>query len=284
MSKISRQFVDAVSRRGVFLTALAAILIVFLVGLFILQQGLPAFRAIGIYKFLFGTVWRPSINEFGILPMIVGSIYVTIGALLLSAPLGIACAIFLAEVAPYQIRSVVRNAIELLVGIPSVVYGLVGMVVIVPLIRELGGNGYSVLAGVIVLTIMVLPTIVSISEDSLRAVPTSYKEGALALGATKWQTIWHVMLPAAHSGIIAAITLAMGRAIGETMAMIMVIGNSILIPISPLDPARTLTGNIAVEIMYAGGLHQSALFATGIILFLLIMALNSLAFVARRRQ
>jgi phosphate transport system permease protein len=284
MPKISRQFIDILSRRGVFLAALAAILIVFLIGLFVIQQGIPAFRAIGVFKFLFGTVWRPGINEFGILPMVLGSIYVTIGALLLSAPLGIACAIFLAEVAPYRARGVVRSAVELLVGIPSVVYGLVGMVVIVPLIREIGGNGYSVLAGVIVLTIMVLPTVVSISEDSLRAVPVSYREGALALGASHWQTIWHVILPAARSGIMAAVILAMGRAIGETMAMIMVIGNSILIPISPLDPARTLTGNIAVEIMYAGGIHESALFATGIVLFLLIMGLNSLAFVVRRRM
>ncbi len=275
---------DVLSRRGVFLTALAAILIVFLIGIFVIQQGLPAFRVIGVFEFLFGDVWRPGINEFGILPMIVGSIYVTIGALLLSAPLGIACAIFLAEVAPYRIRGVVRSAIELLVGIPSVVYGLVGMVVLVPLIREIGGNGYSVLAGVIVLTIMVLPTVVSISEDSIRAVPLSYREGALALGANHWQTIWHVILPAARSGIMAAVILAMGRAIGETMAMIMVIGNSIIIPSSPLDPARTLTGNIAVEIMYAGGLHENALFATGIVLFLLIMGLNSLAFIARRRM
>jgi len=283
MPKISRQLVDILSRRGVFLAGLAAILIVFLIGIFVIQQGIPAFRAIGVFEFLFGTVWRPGINEFGILPMIVGSIYVTIGALLLSAPLGIACAIFLAEVAPYRVRGVVRGAVELLVGIPSVVYGLVGMVILVPLISQIGGSGYSVLAGIIVLTIMILPTVVSISEDSLRAVPVSYREGALALGANKWQTIWHVMLPAARSGIMAAVILAMGRAIGETMAMIMVIGNSILIPISPLDPARTLTGNIAVEIMYAGGLHESALFATGIVLFLLIMGLNSLAFVARRR-
>ncbi len=283
MPKISRKLIDVLSRRGVFLTALAAILIVFLIGLFVIQQGIPAFRAIGVFKFLFGTVWRPGIDEFGILPMVVGSIYVTIGALLLSAPLGIACAIFLAEVAPYRVRGVVRSAVELLVGIPSVVYGLVGMVILVPLIREIGGNGYSVLAGVIVLTIMVLPTVVSISEDSLRAVPVSYREGALALGASHWQTIWNVILPAARSGIMAAVILAMGRAIGETMAMIMVIGNAILIPTSPLDPARTLTGNIAVEIMYAGGIHESALFATGIVLFLLIMGLNSLAFVARRR-
>jgi len=283
MPKISRQLVDVLSRRGVFLAALAAILIVFLIGLFVIQQGLPAFRAIGVSEFLFGTVWRPGIDEFGILPMILGSLYVTIGALLLSAPLGIACAIFLAEVAPYHVRNVVRRAVELLVGIPSVVYGLVGLVVIVPLIREIGGNGFSVLAAIIVLTVMVLPTVISISEDSLRRVPVGYKEGALALGASKWQTIWHVMLPVARSGLVAAVILGMGRAIGETMAMIMVIGNSILMPISPLDPARTLTGNVAVEIMYATGIHESALFATGIVLFLLIMGLNSLAFIARRQ-
>jgi phosphate transport system permease protein len=267
----------------IFISALAAILLVFLISLFVIQQGIPALRSIGVLDFLFGTVWRPGIGEFGILPMIIGSVYVTIGALLLSAPLGIACAIFLAEVAPYHVRNVVRSAVELLVGIPSVVYGLVGMVVVVPLIREIGGNGYSVLAAIIVLTVMVLPTVISISEDSLRRVPMAYREGALALGATKWQTIWHVMLPVARSGIVAAVILGMGRAIGETMAMIMVIGNSILMPGSPLDPARTLTGNIAVEINYASGIHESALFATGIVLFLLIIGLNSLAFVARRQ-
>lgn len=284
MSRISRRFSEVLSRRMIFISALAAILLVFLIGLFVIQQGIPALRSIGILKFLFGTVWRPGIGEFGILPMIIGSVYVTIGALLLSAPLGIACAIFLAEVAPYHVRNVVRSAVELLVGIPSVVYGLVGMVVIVPLIREIGGNGYSVLAAIIVLTVMVLPTVISISEDSLRRVPVGYREGALALGATKWQTIWHVMLPVARSGIVTAVILGMGRAIGETMAMIMVIGNSILMPGSPLAPARTLTGNIAVEIMYASGIHESALFATGIVLFLLIMGLNSLAFVARRQS
>ena len=281
--KLSRHFVDVFSRRGVFFSALAAILLVFLIGLFVIQQGFPALREIGISEFLFGTVWRPGNDQFGILPMIIGSIYVTLGALLFSAPLGIACAIFLAEVAPLRIRGTVRSAVELLVGIPSVVYGLVGMVVIVPLIREIGGNGYSVLAAVIVLTVMVLPTVVSISEDSLRRVPSGYKEGALALGATRWQTIWHVTLPAARSGIIASLILGMGRAIGETMAMIMVIGNSILMPGSPLDPARTLTGNIAVEIMYAAGTHESALFATAIVLFLLIMGLNSMAFIVRRK-
>lgn len=281
---MSRHLIDTLSRRGVLLTALAALLIVFLIGIFVLREGIPALKEIGILRFLSGAVWRPGLGELGILPMIWGSVYVTLGALVLSAPLGILCAILLAEVAPRQVRGIVRTAVELLVGIPSVVYGLVGMVLLVPLIRHLGGEGYSVLAGIVVLTVMVLPTVISISEDSLRAVPISYKEGALALGATQWQTIWHVMLPAARSGIVASLILGMGRAIGETMAMIMVMGNSILMPISPLSPARTLTGNIAVEVMYASGTHQSALFATGVVLFLLIILLNSLAFTARRRS
>ena len=281
--KISRYLVDRFSKRLVLICALAAFLILFLIALFTLRDALPAFLQIGLAKFLFGTEWRPGIDKFGILPMIIGSLYVTLGALLLSAPLGIACAIFLAEVAPHRIRRIIRPAVELLVGIPSVVYGFVGMVFIVPLVRQIGGNGFSVLAAVIVLTAMVLPTVISITEDSLRSVPVQYKEGALALGATHWQTIWRVMLPAARSGIIAAVILGMGRAIGETMAMIMVIGNAIAMPSSPLNPARTLTGNIAVEIMYASGTHESALFATAVVLFIMIMALNSMAFVIRRR-
>jgi phosphate transport system permease protein len=173
--------------------------------------------------------------------------------------------------------------VELLVGIPSVVYGLVGLVLLVPAVREIGGNGFSVLAASIVLMAMVLPTIISISEDSIRAVPVSYKEGALALGSTHWQTIRRVLLPAAKSGIGASIVLGMGRAVGETMAMIMVIGNSIVFPKTPLDPARTLTGNIAVEINYATGIHESALFATGIVLFIFILLLNSIAVISLKR-
>jgi len=215
--------------------------------------------------------------------MIVGSLLVTLGSMVIAVPLGIACAILLAEVAPQRVRNLLRPAVELLVGIPSVVYGLVGIMVIVPAIRNLGGTGYSVLAAVLVLSIMVLPTIISISEDSLRAVPRTYRDGSLALGASQWQTIWHVLLPAARSGVGASIVLGMGRAIGETMAMIMVIGNAVIIPTSPLDPARTLTGNIAVEINYAAGLHENALFATGLVLLILILILNSLATLALKR-
>ncbi len=281
---MNRYLTDKLSHWVVLLCAFVSLLILALIAIFTFQQGFPAFREIGIVQFLTGTVWRPGQGEFGILTMILGSIYVTLGALVLSTPLGVGCAILLAEVAPHQVRGILRPMVELLVGIPSIVYGLVGMMFIVPLVREIGGTGFSILAAVIVLTAMVLPTVITISEDSIRSVPQKYKDGALSLGATRWQTIWHVTLPAARSGIITAVVLGMGRAIGETMAMIMVIGNAIRMPTSPLDPARTLTGNIAVEIMYAAGIHENALFATGVVLFVLIIALNSIAFVTRQRE
>jgi len=276
----------------VFISATVSFIVLLAIAVFIFRDGLPAFQQIGILDFLFGTVWRPGQEQYGILTMIVGSVVVTAGALILAVPLGVACAILLAEVAPSKLRQVLRPAVELLVGIPSVVYGLVGMVLLVPAVRQLGGHGYSVLAASIVLMAMVLPTIISISEDSIRAVPAAYKEGSLALGATHWQTIRRVLLPAARSGIGASIILGMGRAVGETMAMIMVIGNSIAIP-TPLNnnpltiflsSARTLTGNIAVEINYAAGAHRSALFFTGVLLFVMILLVHSLArFLMRER-
>jgi phosphate transport system permease protein len=281
---LSRYFANRLARYAVFISATVSFLVLLVIAVFIFREGLPAFQEIGILEFLFGTVWRPGQEQYGILAMIVGSVAVTAGALLLAVPLGIACAILLAEVAPFRLRQVLRPAVELLVGIPSVVYGLVGMVLLVPAVREhLGGTGFSVLAASIVLTAMVLPTIISISEDSIRAVPAAYKEGALALGATHWQTIRRVLLPAARSGIGASIVLGMGRAIGETMAMIMVIGNSITFPKTPLDPARTLTGNIAVEINYAAGTHRNALFATGIVLLIFILIVNSIAVISLKR-
>ena len=297
---MTKYFTDRLAKYVVFICATTSFIVLLAIAVFIFKEGLPAFKEIGFTNFLFGTEWRPSQEQYGILPMIVGSIVVTIGSLILAVPLGIACAILLAEVAPLRIRQIIRPAVELLVGIPSVVYGLVGLVLLVPAVREIAGNGFSVLAASIVLMAMVLPTIISISEDSIRALPPSYKEGALALGATHWQTIRKVMLPAAKSGIGASIVLGMGRAVGETMAMIMVIGNSIIFPIfkytpvewlnwvpdwmiSPFAPARTLTGNIAVEISYATGTHESALFATGIVLFIFIIALNSIAIVAFKR-
>lgn len=280
---MQRFLIDRSARYIVLISASVSFFILLAIVIFLCIRGFPALTEIGIVEFLTGTVWRPGQDAYGILPMIVGSFYVTALSMLITIPLGIACAILLAEIAPTWAREVLRPAVELLVGIPSVVYGLVGMVLLVPLIRQIGGYGFSLLAAAIVLTAMVLPTIISISEDSLRSVPTSYREAALALGATQWQTIWHVILPAARPGIGASIVLGMGRAIGETMAMIMVIGNSVAIPVSPLDAGRTLTGNIAVEIGYASGIHESALFATGVVLLVVILMLNSIAFVTLRR-
>jgi phosphate transport system permease protein len=217
--------------------------------------------------------------------MIISSFWVTFGALLLGIPLGLACVIFLCEWTPPLIATVLRPTIQLLAAIPSVIYGFWGLVVIVPLIRNyLGGPGLSILAGSLILSFMILPTIISISEDSLKSLPSSYKAGALALGATHWQAIWRVMIPAARSGIVASIILGMGRAIGETMAMIMILGNAVKMPSSLIDSARTLTTNIGIEMGYASGDHRQALFATGVILFFIIMILNSLAITLSRRR
>ena len=283
MKGIARYAIDRNARYVVVCCGSVSFIILLAIAVFTFREGLPAFRQVGLLDFLFGTEWRPGEGQFGILPMVVGSIVVTIGSMLMAVPVGIACAILLAEVAPPRIRDLLRPAVELLVGIPSVVYGLVGLLLVVPAVRQIGGNGFSVAAASLVLMAMVLPTIISISEDSIRAVPAEYRDGALALGATRWQTIRHVLLPAARAGITAAVVLGMGRAVGETMAMIMVIGNSVKIPSSPLSSARTLTGNIAVEINYACGLHEDALFATGAVLFLVIVVLNSIATVVLRR-
>ena len=280
---MSRYFIDKASKNIVFICAFASVLVLLAIIVFIFKEGSPAFQHVGVFNFLFGTDWNPAYHKYGILSMIVGSLYVTFGALIIAVPLGIGCAILLAEVAPPKVRFILRPAVELLVGIPSVVYGLVGLLLVVPAIRHIGGTGFSVAAASIVLAAMVLPTIISISEDAIRAVPRGYKEGSLAMGATHWQTIWHVLLPSARSSIAAGIILGMGRAIGETMAMIMVIGNSVQMPVSPLDSARTLTGNIAAGAAYATPEHMSALFATAVVLLFLIMILNSMATVTLKR-
>ncbi|MFH1452912.1 MAG: phosphate ABC transporter permease subunit PstC [Armatimonadota bacterium] len=265
--------------------ALTTIAALFLIAFFIMKEGVPLIAKEGLFKFIFGRLWEPSSGVYGIYAMIIGSIWITIGAMVIGIPLGLACAIVLAEFASYKAAMVIKPALELLAGIPSVVYGFIGMVVLAPIIRKyLGGPGFSVLTASIVLGIMILPTIISISIDSLKAVPSSYREGSYALGATKWQTTWMVVLPAAGSGIIASIILGMGRAVGETMAVIMVAGNSIKVPHSILDPVRTLTSNIALEMGYATGDHQKALFATGVILFVMIMVLNIIANVALKRK
>jgi phosphate ABC transporter permease protein PstC len=260
---------------AIALTSVAALA---LIAVFVVREGWPILAKVGIFDFVFGTKWAPSRGTFGILPMIAGSVWVTVGALIVGVPLGVACAIFLAEVASPRVGAVVKPAIELLAGIPSVVYGFIGLVVLVPLVRRLfGGPGFSILATALVLGVMILPTVVSISYDALRSVPRVYRENMYALGATRWQAISMVILPAARSGILASIILGMGRAIGETMAVIMVAGNATLIPTSPLDPVRTLTSNIALEMAYATGDQRTALFATGIILFVIIAILNLIA-------
>lgn len=271
--------------KSLLLIALSSISVLALIAFFIFGEGLPLIWKIGPKAFLFGERWVPSKGEFGILPMIIGSFWVTFGALLLGIPLGLACAIFLCEWAPPLAGTLLRPAIQLLAAIPSVIYGFWGLVVLVPLVRNhLGGPGLSILSGSVILGFMILPTIISISEDSLRAIPPSYKAGGLALGATHWQTIWRVLIPAARSGIVASIILGMGRALGETMAMIMILGNAVKMPSSFLDSARTLTTNIGIEMGYASGDHRQALFATGVILFFIIMILNSSAIVLSRRR
>ncbi|SHK19820.1 phosphate ABC transporter membrane protein 1, PhoT family [Caminicella sporogenes DSM 14501] len=270
-----RKYFERIIETFFLICALAAIIAVFMISIFIFIKGGPAIFKIGIKDFLLGTKWKPMLDIYGILPMILASIYATFGAVILGVPVGLFTAIFLAEIAPEWIAKIVRPAVELLAGIPSVVYGFFGLIVIVPIIDKLfGGGGNSLLAVIFILTIMILPTIVSISETSIRAVPKEYKEGSLAMGASHIQTIFKVIIPAARSGILAAVVLGVGRAIGETMAVILVAGNTPLIPHSILDRVRTMTANIAIEMGYAFGLHQEALFATGVILFIFIMFFN----------
>lgn len=269
-------------------SALSSVAIVFLIGFFTLKESIPAFRGIGPLNMLTEKVWRPGQDSYGILAMIAGSGLVTLGSVLIGVPLALGCAVFLAEVAPRWMAGIVRPSVELLAGIPSVVYGLFGMVVLVPLARgvEVPGNtGFGLLSASVVLAVMILPTIASVAESALRSVPRNYYDGSLALGATRWETIFRVNIPAARSGILSAVVLGLGRALGETIAMIMVIGNSVIMPEALtgnplsvfLSRARTLTGNIAVEISYATGVHESALFATGVVLFILIMIVNTSA-------
>lgn len=288
MANSIARFTDHSIRIVLIAAAFLAVAIVFTIGLFIVQQALPAFAQIGLKNLLIGIVWRPTNNLFGLLPMVLGSIFVTLGAVILGVPLALGCAILLAEVAPPAVTAVLRPAVQLLAGIPSVVFGLFGMRVLVPMIRQIPvahNTGFGILAASIVLAVMILPTITAVSEDAIRAVSDDYRHASLALGTSRWQTIVGVVIPAARSGIVAGIVLGIGRALGETMAMIMVIGNSVIIP-QPLNSnpltillsqARTLTGNIAVEISYATGLQTNALYATGVVLFLLTILINSLA-------
>ena len=271
--------------RLLFLAAGSSTAILALIAIFIFLEGVPILFRSGLGHFLLGRTWAPMEGQFGILPFIVGSLWITAGALVLGVPLGVASAIYIAQFAPRRLAVVLKPAIELLAGIPSVVYGFLGVMWLAPLIRaHLGGPGLSILAASVVVAIMILPTIVGVSIDALHAVPKSYREGSLALGATEWQTVARVLLPAARSGILAGVILGMGRAVGETMAVIMVAGNATNIPGSILDSVRTLTANIAIEMGYAVGDHRRALFATGVVLFFFIMMLNMAALRISRRK
>ena len=241
---------------------------------------------IGLFKFLGGQVWKPGNNIYGILPMILGSVYVTGLALVIGVPIGLLTAVFMARYCPKKIYKPLKSGIELMAGVPSIVYGYFGLVLLVPLIRQLfGGTGSSMLAACILLGIMILPTIIGVTESAVRSVPESYYEGSLALGATKERSIFFVMLPAAKSGILAGVVLGIGRAIGETMAVIMVAGNQPRMPKGLLQGVRTMTANIVTEMGYASGLHREALIATGVVLFVFILIINlSLSLLNRRAE
>lgn len=264
--------------------ACVSILAVVLICVYLFASGVPAIGEIGVTDFLFGTKWKPSSGYYRIFPMIIGSILVTGIAVVIGVPIGILCAVFMSHYCPEKLYRFVKPAINLLAGIPSIVYGFFGLVVIVPIMKELfGGSGKSLLTAGILLGIMILPTVIKTTESSLNAVPKSYYEGALALGATHERSVFFASLPAAKSGILAAIILGVGRAIGETMAVILVAGNQTVIPKSITSGIRTLTSNIVMEMGYAGGLHREALIATGVVLFVFILIIN-LCFSALKRR
>lgn len=273
--------------RAVFMvSALASILAVALICLFLFANGIPAIGKIGLPEFILGREWSPSDTPpvFGIFPMILGSIYVTAGAVAIGVPIGIFTAVFMARICPETLYRFLKPAVDLLAGIPSVIYGFFGMVTIVPLVRELfGGNGKSILAASVLLGLMILPTVISITESAIRAVPEELYDGAVALGANHQRAVFRVLLPAAKSGVLAGVVLGIGRAIGETMAVIMVAGNQARMPAGILKGIRTLTANIVLEMGYAEGLHREALIATGVVLFIFILLIN-LSFSALRRR
>lgn len=275
-----RKFKEFIIEKLILICGLASIFFVLLIFLFLLKEGLAVFKVVNFFKFILGKSWYPISEppQLGILPLILGSLLVTVGAAVISVPIGVGCAIYIAEIAPIKIKEILKSGIELLAAIPSVVLGFIGMVTLVPWVKNIFHlpTGLTALSGSIMLAFMAMPTIVSVAEDALYSVPKSYKEGSLALGATEWQTIWRVMLPAASSGILAAVMLGIGRVIGETMAVMMITGNAAVIPQSILVPVRTLTATIAAEMGEAvvGSEHYFALFAIGIVLFIISFAVN----------
>lgn len=266
------------------MAATASIAAAALICFFLFKSGIPAIAEIGVLDFIFGREWRPANDIYGIFPMIVGSVYVTVGALVIGVPIGILTAVYMVEFCSEKLYRLMKPAINLMAGIPSVVYGFFGLVVLVPFVRDnFGGRGMSVLAASILLALMILPTIISMSESAIRAVPRAYYEGGLALGATHERSVFFTVVPAAKSGIFAGITLGLGRAIGETMAVMMVAGNQPIIPGSIVDGVRTLTTNIVMEMGYSTDLHREALIATAVVLFVFVLIIN-LTFSALKRR
>lgn len=267
------------------LAACVSILAVALICVFLFANGIPAIGKIGAGEFLLGRSWKPSNDIYGIFPMIIGSIYVTAGAIIIGVPVGIMTAVFMSKFCPKRLYGILKPAIELLAGIPSVVYGFFGLMVIVPIVRKLfGGSGTSMLSACIVLGIMILPTIIGVAESAIRAVPESYYEGSLALGASHERSVFYAILPAAKSGILAGIILGVGRAVGETMAVVMVAGNQPVMPKSLTSGLRTMTANIVMEMGYAADLHREALIATAVVLFVFILIINLSFSVIKRRN
>lgn len=271
------------------LCACVSILAVALICIFLFANGVPAMAKIGFGKFLMGRTWQAGNGLFGIFPMIIGSIYVTAGAIIVGVPIGILAAVFLARFCPKPLYRIMKPGVELLAGIPSVVYGFFGLMIIVPWVRDTfrpyyGGNGLSLFSAALLLGIMILPTIISISESAIRAVPDKYYQGALALGATHERSVFRTVVPAAKSGIMAGIVLGIGRAFGETMAVIMIAGNQAWIPDNMFQGIRTLTANIVMEMGYAQDLHREALIATGVVLFVFILIINTLFSILKRRE
>ena len=271
-----RKYSESIMKIVFLLSAAVSILAVLLICWFLFSEGLPTIGEIGVLNFLTGTVWKPLENHFGILPMIVGSCYVTAGAIIIGVPVGLFCAIYMAKFCPRGVYRILKPAIDLLAGIPSIIYGFFGLMVIVPVMQQLTGtSGKGVLTASIMLGIMILPTIISVSEAAIRAVPESYYEGALALGATHERSVFFTTVPAAKSGIMAGIILGIGRAIGETMAVVMLAGNQPVIPESLTSGVRTMTINIVLEMGYAAkGMHRDALIATAVVLFVFILIIN----------
>ena len=282
MSKFKERFME-----GVFLlAACVSIAAVVLICLFLFANGVPAMAEIGLGDFLFGTQWKPANQLFGILPMILGSIYVTAGAVVVGVPIGILTAIYMACYCPNPLYKILKPIVELLAGIPSIIYGFFGVVVLVPFVREhIGGKGTSIFTASLLLGIMILPTVIGVAESAIRAVPPQYYEGSLALGASHERSVFFTVVPAAKSGITAGVILGIGRAIGETMAVVMVAGNQPRIPNSILKGVRTLTANIVMEMGYAADLHREALIATAVVLFVFILCINlTFSFLKRRSE